>query len=101
MLFKRRVAAIEKLIEVLVRPTERPRLVFCFGDGTDPSGEKDEAPDEENGLVTFRLSRPRPPEGERVLNFDFGNGEGQTGQAIPKTKDATTDSNQPFEGEKK
>jgi len=101
-MLKRRVAAIEKRIAVLGgTAAKKPRLIFCFGDGTDSSGEKDEARDAENGLIIFRMPRPRLPVEDRVLRFDFGSGEGQTGQAIPKTKDTTTDSNQPSEGEKK
>lgn len=100
-MLKRRIAAIEKRLAGLGGLTKKPRLVFCFGDGMVPSGEKDEARDEENGLVIFKMSRPRLPEEERILSFDFGSGEGQTGQAIPKTRDTTIDSNQPSEGEKK
>ena len=102
-MLKRRALAVEKRLAALAakRGEKRPQLVFCFGDGTEVPGEKDEARDEENGLIIFRMSRPRPPEGERVLSLDFGSGEGQTGQAIPKTMDTATDNNRPPEGEKK
>jgi hypothetical protein len=101
-MLKRRVASIEKRIAGLGgTAAKKPRLIYSFGDGTDSSGEKDEARDEENGLIVFRMSRPRLPEGERVLRFDFGSGEGRTRQAIPKTMDTMSDSNQPSEGEKK
>jgi hypothetical protein len=100
-MLKKRVAAIEKRLAGLGGLTKKPRLVFCFGDGTDSSGEKDEARDEENGLIVFKMPRPSLPDGERVFRFDFGSGEGRTRQAIPKTMDTLSDSNQPSEGEKK
>ena len=87
--------AIEKRLGGLARLSERPRLVFRFGDGTDASCEKDQIQDEKNGLIVFKMSRPRPPDDERVLRFDFGDG-GQAG----KTNEAT-DSSHPTEGEKK
>lgn len=52
-MLKRRIAAIEKRLAGLAGPTEIPRLVFRF------AGD------------------PQPEDGERVLRFDFGSGEGE------------------------
>ena len=99
-MLKRRIAAIEKRLAGLGGLTEKPRLVFCFGDGTEALSEKDQIQDEKNGLIVFKMPRPSLPDGERVLRFDFGSGEGQTGRAIPTTSD-TTASPRPSEGEKR
>lgn len=65
-MFNRRVAAIERRIAVLGgTAAKKPRLIFRFGDGTDPSSEKDEAPDEKNRPIVFIMPRPRLPEGEK------------------------------------
>ena len=73
-MLKRRVAAIEKQLAGISNPTERPRLVFSFGDETESPGEKAENQEERDGLST---SRPNMPKEEDVLRFDFGSGEGE------------------------
>ena len=76
-MLKRRVAAIEKRIAGLGKPTAMPRLVFRFGDGTEPPGEKAEDQDEKDGPIVFKMPRPNRPEEDRVFRFDFGRGEGE------------------------
>ena len=78
-MLRRRIAAVEKRIAGLGGIAEKmPRLVFCFGDWTEPPDEKDEAQERTtDGPIHFKMPRPRPPEGERVLRFDFGSGEGE------------------------
>jgi hypothetical protein len=99
-MLKRRVVAIEKRIAVLGgTAAKKPRLIFRFGDGTDSSGEKDEARDEKNGLIVFKMPRPSLPDGECVLRFDFGSGEDQIGRVANNADDAADDSH-PIEGGK-
>jgi len=99
-MLKRRVAAIEKRLASLGGATEKPRLVFRFGDRTEPPGEKDEAQErEKDGPIVFIMPRPSPPGDERVLRFDFAV-SGNAGRMNEKTSDVT-DSYYPTEGEKK
>ena len=98
-MLKRRVAAIEKRLAGLGGPTGKPRLVFRFGDGTEPPGEKDEAQDEKDGPIVFNMPRPGMAGSERILRFDFGSGEAQAGRVKEKTNDAT-DNSHPTEREK-
>jgi hypothetical protein len=99
-MLKRRVAAIEKRLGGLNRPTERPLLVFSFGDGTGPPGKNAETEGENDSPIVFKMPRPNRPEEDRIFRFDFGSREAQSGQAIPETR-AATDSPRPPEGEKK
>ena len=99
-MLKRRVAAIEKRIAVLGGTAmKQPRLIFCFGDGTDPSSEKDEARDEKSNIIVFKMPRPGLPKGERALRFDFCSGEDQIGWVANNADDAADDSH-PLEGGK-
>ena len=76
-MLKSRIAAIEKRIAGLSKPTERPSLVFRFGDEIEPRGEKAEDQDKRDGPVVFNMPRPSQLEDDRVLRFDFGSGEGE------------------------
>jgi hypothetical protein len=58
-MLRRRIATLEKRLAGLGGPTEKPRLVFCFGDETESLGVKGEGND------------------KRVFRFDFGNIEGE------------------------
>lgn len=98
-MLKRRVAAVEKRLAGLGRPTEKPHLVFRFSDGTEPPGEKDEAQNEKDGpAIVFKMPRPRAAESERILRFDFGDG-GQARRTTEKPIDAAEISH-PTEREK-
>lgn len=74
---KRRIAAVEKRLSGLARLSERPQLVFSFGDEIEPQGEKAEDQDKRDGPIVFNMPRPSQLEDDRVLRFDFGTGEGE------------------------
>jgi hypothetical protein len=76
-MLKKRVVSIEKRLAGLGKLMERPRLVFRFGDETDPPDEKAENPEERDGPIVFNMPRPSLPKGDGVLRFDFGRGEGE------------------------
>jgi len=97
-MLKRRVAAVEKRLAGLYGQAEKPRLTFYFGDRTEPPREKEEAKIEKDGPIVFKMPRPSQSEGERVLRFDFGGGEGQTGRVKKETSDGA-DNSQPTERE--
>ena len=76
-MLRRRVASVEKQLAGLGKPTERPRLVFRFGDEIEPRSEKAEDQDKRDGPIVFNMPRPSQLEDDRVLRFDFGSGEGE------------------------
>jgi len=90
-MLKRRTLAVEKRLAAIAakRGEKRLQFIFCFGDGTEPPGEKDEARGEKDWpAIVFKMPRPLPPEGERFFRFDFGDGN-QAGPLNEKTSDAT------------
>jgi hypothetical protein len=98
MMFKRRIAAVEKRIAVLgAIVAKKPHLIFCFGDETISSCEKDEARDGKNGPCVVKTPRPSLPDAECVLRFDFDSDENQIGRAA-SNEDDVADISHPTEG---